>query len=116
MYLVLLEDFIAAGTLESFSRAALSRGSTQSAFSRRIRTLEDWVGTPLFERSTHPAAMTQAGKAFLPVAEGIVHRLVRARHDISGDEPSGSRARDDRGDGGAENRRSQTQDARRKLD
>jgi len=31
----------------NFSRAAEARHVTQPAFSRRIRALEDWVGTPL---------------------------------------------------------------------
>ncbi|MBL9048416.1 MAG: LysR family transcriptional regulator, partial [Tabrizicola sp.] len=39
-----LEDFLALAESRSFSRAAEVRGVTQSAFSRRIRALEDWLG------------------------------------------------------------------------
>lgn len=77
-----LEDFIAlAGTL-SFSRAAVERHVTQSAFSRRIKQLETWVGIPLIDRATFPANLTPAGKAFLPVAQEVVDTLYRARNDV----------------------------------
>ncbi|HWU74121.1 MAG TPA: LysR family transcriptional regulator, partial [Sphingomonas sp.] len=51
MELAWLEDFIALSETGNFSRAAELRHVTQPAFSRRIRALEDWVGTPLFERT-----------------------------------------------------------------
>ncbi|OZA62153.1 MAG: LysR family transcriptional regulator, partial [Sphingomonadales bacterium 39-62-4] len=48
-----LEDFLALLDEGSFSRAAHKRAVSPSAFSRRIRALEDWVGVPLIERTTH---------------------------------------------------------------
>ena len=45
-----LKDFLALAELKSFSRAADARNVTQPAFSRRVRALEEWVGTRLFSR------------------------------------------------------------------
>ena len=42
-----LEDFLTLAETRSFSRSAELRGVTQSAFSRRIRALEEWLGTGL---------------------------------------------------------------------
>ena len=47
-----LEDFVALATTLNFSRAAEERHVTQSAFSRRIRQLETWLGTTLIDRAT----------------------------------------------------------------
>lgn len=70
-----LEDFIALTETGHFSRAAERRNITQPAFSRRVRTLEEWVGIPLFNRYTHRVELTSAGEQFKPFAEEIL-RLV----------------------------------------
>ena len=49
----LLEDFKVLVELHDVSRAAEARNVTQPAFSRRVRTLERWIGTPLFNRASH---------------------------------------------------------------
>ncbi|MFL5159126.1 MAG: LysR family transcriptional regulator, partial [Microvirga sp.] len=54
-----LEDFISLANTLSFSRAAEERHVTQSAFSRRIKQLETWLGVPLVDRATFPAHLTQ---------------------------------------------------------
>jgi DNA-binding transcriptional LysR family regulator len=77
--LVWLEDFLALSGSGSFSRAAELRSIAQPAFSRHIRSLEEWVGATLFDRSTHPAALTEAGRQFRPAAEDILRRLAAAR-------------------------------------
>ena len=58
-----IEDFRVLAETGNFSRAAALRTVTQPAFSRRIRALEDWAGTPLFERESQPIALTPAGEA-----------------------------------------------------
>lgn len=63
-----LKDFIVVTETSSFSAAASRRFTSQSALSRRIRQLEDYIGEPLFDRSTHKASLTQAGITFLPYA------------------------------------------------
>ncbi|RYF25819.1 MAG: LysR family transcriptional regulator [Comamonadaceae bacterium] len=74
-----LEDFLALAETGNFSRAAQARNIAQPAFSRHIRALEDWVGTELFDRSAHPAALTPAGQRFLPLLETILANLEAAR-------------------------------------
>jgi len=74
-----LEDFLALAEQKNFSRAAEARNVSQPAFSRRIRALEDWIGTPLFVRGTQGASLTRAGLHFLPLAEYLMRNLHRAR-------------------------------------
>ncbi len=76
-----LEDFLALAECGNFSRAAQRRNLTQPAFSRRIRALEDWTGTPLFDRSTQPIGLTEAGRRFRPFADETVRRLLQGREE-----------------------------------
>ena len=78
-----LDDFLAVLSEGSFSRAAQRRSITQSAFSRRIRALEEWVGASLFDRSTHTARLTAAGHRFKPAASDLLHRVAAAREDAA---------------------------------
>lgn len=59
-----IDDLLAIAETKSFSRAAEIRCITQSALSRRIRSLEEWVGVELVDRSTYPVQLTAAGKTF----------------------------------------------------
>ncbi len=77
MNLIWLEDFLALAASGNFSRAAEERASSQPAFSRRIRGLEEWVGVDLFDRSSQPATLTEAGEWFRGVAEGLLARVAR---------------------------------------
>lgn len=70
-----LEDFLALAADHSFSRAATLRGVTQSAFSRRIRALETWLGADLVNRDSSPVTLTEEGKLFRETAEEIVRML-----------------------------------------
>src|ERR1700730_18040294 len=56
-----LEDFLCLAETRNFARAASDRHITQSAFSRRIMALEEWLGVNLVDRSLHPATLTSAG-------------------------------------------------------
>jgi DNA-binding transcriptional LysR family regulator len=77
MNLIWLEDFLALARTGNFSRAAELRSTTQPAFSRRIKALEQWLGVDLFDRSTHPAALTDAGEWFRTTANEILIRVQR---------------------------------------
>lgn len=77
MNLIWLEDFLALAASGNFSRAAEERHMTQPAFSRRIRALEEWLGVVLFDRSTHPATLTEPGEWFRSVAQEILARVAR---------------------------------------
>jgi LysR family transcriptional regulator, hypochlorite-specific transcription factor HypT len=76
-----LKDFLALADEKNFSRAADARHVTQPAFSRRIRALENWIGTPLFERSAQGATLTPAGAHFRPLAEELIRTLRRAQRE-----------------------------------
>ncbi|MCW6533290.1 LysR substrate-binding domain-containing protein [Sphingomonas lycopersici] len=81
MDLLWLEDFLALASESNFSRAAAARNLSQPAFSRRIRSLEDWVGVTLVDRDTHRIALTEAGNAFRLVAEEVSRRLAIGRDE-----------------------------------
>ena len=56
---------IAAADHGSFRRAAIALGVQESAVSRRIRQLEERLGTTFFIRSSRGVELTQAGKKFV---------------------------------------------------
>lgn len=76
-----LKDFLALAEQKTFSRAAEVRHVSQPAFSRRIRTLEEWVGTSLFVRGAQGATLTPAGARFEPAVQNLIRDLDRARRD-----------------------------------
>src|SRR6267154_2473908 len=59
-----LEDFLSLVDTRNFTRSAELRFTTQPAFSRRIKSLEEWVGTTLLNRSSQPISLTSAGEKF----------------------------------------------------
>jgi DNA-binding transcriptional LysR family regulator len=70
---------------ESFGRAAVRLGYTQSAISQQIATLERIVGAKLVERPGGPRRvyLTEAGQMLLRHADGIVARLHAAQADLA---------------------------------
>ena len=74
-----LEDFLALADSGNFSRAAKVRAIAQPAFSRHIKSLEEWVGVDLFDRSAQPVVLTEAGKRFQPAIDDLLQRLEAAR-------------------------------------
>jgi DNA-binding transcriptional LysR family regulator len=69
----LLDDVLALLDEGNLSRAAARRNITQPAFSRRIRSFEDWVGIPLLDRETNRIELhpTLAANAAETVSDGI---------------------------------------------
>lgn len=57
-----LEAFVIAGELGSFSKAAALLNLTPSAFSRRIKSLEEDLGVDLFDRLNREVRLTQTGR------------------------------------------------------
>jgi len=70
-----LEDFLALANTGNFSVSAAQRNMTQSAFSKRIRSLETWLGTELVDRRTFPASLTAAGDEFRDVARSTLNAI-----------------------------------------
>ncbi|MEI2384454.1 LysR family transcriptional regulator [Breoghania sp. JC706] len=83
MELKWLEDFVMLANTASFSRAAQARNVTQSAFSRRIKQLENWLGVTLISRASLPAALTPEGRAFLPVAQETIRTFHSVRATLA---------------------------------
>lgn len=72
-----LNSFAAAARLGSFSKAGREVGLTQSAVSRQVALLEEWLQTPLFTRSGRRVALSAEGRAY---AEAIAPALDRIRN------------------------------------
>lgn len=84
-----LEDFVSLAETRSFSRSAQLRHVTQSAFSRRIQSLETWAGTDLVDRSSYPTRLTPAGEALHAQALEILAAVQAARNSARSHQASG---------------------------
>ncbi|MFL9823780.1 LysR family transcriptional regulator [Rhodoplanes sp. SY1] len=76
-----LRDFLALAEHRNFSRAADARHVSQPAFSRRIRSLEEWAGTSLFARGAGGVTLTPAGRHLKPQVETLLRDLEKARRE-----------------------------------
>jgi LysR family transcriptional regulator, glycine cleavage system transcriptional activator len=77
-----VKAFEAAARLGSFSRAAEELNVTHGAISRQIRTMEEWIGAPLFRRTSRNAVPTQAGIELLAEAGPALDRLAEAARRV----------------------------------
>ena len=74
-----LRVFEAAARAESFARAAERLNMSAAAVSQQIKSLESYVGRPLFTRGAHEVRLTDAGRAFWPtVSEALNAVEIRA--------------------------------------
>ncbi|TAL90650.1 MAG: LysR family transcriptional regulator [Candidimonas sp.] len=74
-----LQDFLTLADVGNFTRAAELRHSSQAAFSRRIQSLENWVGAKLIDRSRYPLYLTPEGESFQKNALAILSQLEEAK-------------------------------------
>ncbi|WP_116474375.1 LysR family transcriptional regulator [Zobellella maritima] len=86
MELKWLKDFVALSEHGSFSKAADARFVTQPAFSRRIRSLENWLGIALVDRDKYPTTLTKTGLAFVEEARRMILDTYRVRERLQGQE------------------------------
>lgn len=84
-----LQAFLAVAETQSFSRAAEQLHLTQPAVSKRIATLEDLLGTRLFDRIGRRIALTEAGNVLLPKAQRILFTVEDSRRALANLWPSG---------------------------
>ena len=74
-----LEDFLSLAETRSFSRSAELRHVTQPAFSRRIQSLEAWLGADLIDRTVYPTRLTAAGDTFYEQALEMLGQINTTR-------------------------------------
>jgi DNA-binding transcriptional LysR family regulator len=83
-----VETFVAIVRGGGFTKAASLLHLSQPAVSRRLDLLERELGAPLFERIRSGVTLTEAGRTFLPHAEGLLACMrdgfdsVRALHQV----------------------------------
>jgi len=83
-----LEDFISLAETHSFSRSAELRHVTQPAFSRRIQSLESWLGSDLIDRTSYPTRLTAAGEVFYEQAVEMLGQINNTRSMLRGKRPA----------------------------
>ena len=83
-----LEDFLSLAETRSFSRSAELRHVTQPAFSRRIQSLEAWLGADLIDRTSYPTRLTPAGEIFYEQAMEMLGQINNARALLRGKRPT----------------------------
>lgn len=80
-----LRCFEAAARLLHFRQAAAAVALSPTAFSERIRLLEERLHTPLFERTTRSVALTPAGMRLLPHARRLLDDARRCAEIVASD-------------------------------
>ena len=82
MDITLFNDLERLSGTGSFSQAAKLGNISQPAFSRRIKTLEAWVGTILVDRSHQPVKLTAAGTQMLEAGLQSLASIEKERSQI----------------------------------
>jgi len=83
-----LNAFLAVAEERSFSLAAERLHLTQPAVSKRVKALEEELGTPLFDRVGRQVNLTEAGRRLAPRARDLlqeIHDLRRSLSNLSGE-------------------------------
>lgn len=88
MRLEWIDDILAVLDGGSLVQAAEKRLLTQSAFTRRVRTIEDSIGVTLFDRSRKPVSLMPGVQELEPELRELSARLHKIRHSLktSGDQ------------------------------
>ena len=70
-----LRYFVAVARERNFTRAAAKLHIAQPPLSRQIQQLEDELGVALFDRSSRPLALTDAGRLLFEQAVQVLDRM-----------------------------------------
>ena len=79
-----LQDFLMVAETANFTRAAERRNTSQAAFSRRIKSLEAWLGFDLIDRSVYPTQLTAQGERFREHAGELLRQMLETRTELGG--------------------------------
>ncbi|WP_341368199.1 LysR family transcriptional regulator [Yoonia sp. BS5-3] len=79
MRLEWIEDILAVSEMGSFNTAAEARFLTPSAFTRRIRMIEETLGCELFDRTKKPIVLKRHVRDILPTLRAAAADLRRVR-------------------------------------
>lgn len=79
-----LRTFEAAARHLSFTGAARDLNMTQSAVSQQIKSLEAYLGRPLFHRRHRALELTDTGITYLPVVREAFRTLMRGTRAVTG--------------------------------
>lgn len=82
MRLEWIDDVLAVLDTGSLARAAEKRLLTQSAFTRRVRLIEDSIGTELFDRRRKPVTLLAGVEALAPELRDLSIRLHQIRQKL----------------------------------
>jgi DNA-binding transcriptional LysR family regulator len=89
MTLKQLEAFYWAATCANFELAARRLHLSTSSLSKRIAELEQSLDVLLFDRSTHKASLTEAGRALLGKAAHLLQAAEETRRSVARDKQLG---------------------------
>lgn len=81
-HLTFLRSFEAAARHLSFTSAAEELNCTQSAVSNHVRSLEDFIGRPLFVRHPRSLSLTDVGSAYLPSVRHALQEIDLATQSL----------------------------------
>ena len=77
-----LQYFLELSQILNFSQVAENLNISQPALSKQILSLEEELGVKLFDRSTTPLTLTQAGECFLTEAKEFLVKEDRLKHCV----------------------------------
>jgi DNA-binding transcriptional LysR family regulator len=87
-----IETFVRVAQTQSFAEAARQMRVAKSVVTTRVKQLEDYLGAPLFHRSTRVVRLSELGQAFLRDCSELVGRandIVDQMRDVRG-KPAGT--------------------------
>ena len=85
-----LQIFCALAEELNFTRTAERVHTVQSNVTTQIRSLEEELGTPLFDRLAKRVVLTDAGQRFLPYAQKALTAMIEGQSAVChGSEPAG---------------------------
>lgn len=87
-----IETFVRVAQTQSFAEAARQLRVAKSVVTTRVKQLEDYLGAPLFHRSTRVVRLSELGQAYLRDCQELVGRandMVDQMRDVRG-KPAGT--------------------------